>query len=106
LRVHPKIEQEIYKNMELDKEGFPILRLRPDVLHLIQNAIKDKVTEMFEKGFQPVIVTQPQIRKALWEICSHIHKSIAVLSTKELLPDVDLILFGQIAVEDKEKVEV
>ncbi len=104
LRVNPKIENEIYKNLEFDKDGSPVVRLRPDILHSIQIAIKDKVSEMFNAGYAPVILTQPQIRRALWEICYNINRHIAVISTREITNEVEVVLYGQISLEEKEKV--
>ncbi|MCG8572414.1 MAG: flagellar biosynthesis protein FlhA [Spirochaetes bacterium] len=96
LRIHPQIENEIYKNIENDKDGEPIIRLKPEVLNKIQLLIRDKVSAMFEDGHIPVIITQPVIRRAVWEICQYINRNIAVLSTRELIPDIEIVLFDQI----------
>ncbi|HOJ63106.1 MAG TPA: flagellar biosynthesis protein FlhA [Spirochaetota bacterium] len=106
LRVNPKIENEIYKNIEFEKDGTPVIRLKPDVLHSIQIAIKNKVTEMFNSGYAPLILTQPPIRRAMFEICYHINRHISVISTREIVPDVEVVLFGQISIEEKERVGV
>ena len=99
LRVNPKVENEIYKNMSLEKDGEPVIRLNPDMLNKIQLAIRDQATLMYQNGFAPVIVTQPQIRKAVWEIAQSVNKNIAVLSSRELVSDIDIHLFGQIEVQ-------
>lgn len=101
LRIHPKLENEVYKNMSLEKDGEPVIRLNPDSLNRIQTAIRDKITEMYQGGFAPVIVTQPQIRKAVWEICQYVNKNIAVLSSRELVSDIDIHLYGQIMIDSK-----
>ncbi len=101
IRINPKIENEIYKNMSTERDGEPVLRLNPDVLNKIQIAIRDKVQDMYKEGYPPVIVTQPQIRRAVWEICQYINKNIAVLSTRELVNDLDITLFGQVMIEEK-----
>ncbi len=103
LKVHPKIEQEIYKSVSVEADGTPVVRLNPESLQRIQSSIRGKVMEAYEEGFQPVIVTQPPVRRALWEICQHINKNIAVLSTREIVTDVEIILFGQIALEESVK---
>lgn len=103
LRVHPKIENDIYKSISIEQDGTPVVRLNPESLQKIQSAIRDKVMEMYEAGFQPVIVTQPPVRRALWEICQHINKNIAILSTREIVSDIEIILFGQVTIEEKVK---
>ena len=106
LRIHPKIENEIYKNISLEADGNPVVRISPDSLQKIQYAIRDKVTSMYENGFAAVIVTQPPVRRGLWEVCQHVNRNIAVLSTREIVPDIEVVLFGQVAVEEREKVGV
>lgn len=101
LRVHPKIENEIYKNLSTERDGEPIIRLNPDVLNKIQIAVRDCVSEMYRSGYPPVIVTQPQIRRALWEICQYVNKNIAVLSSRELVSDLDIHMFMQVSLEEK-----
>jgi len=100
LRVHPKIENDIYKSITIEQDGTPIVRLNPEALQKIQSVIRDKIMEMYEAGYQPLIVTQPPVRRALWEICQHINKNIAVLSTREITSDIEIVLFGQIILEE------
>jgi len=104
LRFEPKIENEIYKNISRDNDGFPVMRLNPDLLHRIQKATRDKVTDMANQGHPMVIVTQPPVRRAVWEIVKHIDRQIAVLSTRELMPECEVNMFGQILVEEKKTV--
>ena len=100
-RLHPKIENEIYKNMSLQNDGEPIIRLSPDTLTKIQLAIRDTVTQMFREGYPPVIVTQPQIRRAVFEIAQPVNKNIAVLSTRELVADIEVGMFAQVSIEEQ-----
>lgn len=102
LRLHPQIENEIYKNLTLGEDGAPSIGLQPDYIHRLQTSIKNKVTEMFEKGSPPVILCQPPVRRAVWEICKNINKNIAVISTREIVPKFELVLFGQVNLEDIE----
>jgi flagellar biosynthesis protein FlhA len=101
LRFHPSIENEVYKNMSTGDDGMPLLTLKPDYIHNLQNAIKDKVKEMVAKGYPPVIVCQPPVRKAFWELSRHVNRNISVLSTRELVSGIEVVLFGQIAFDDK-----
>jgi flagellar biosynthesis protein FlhA len=101
LRLNPKIENEVYKNLSFERDGSPVIRLGPDKLQKIQMAIRDRVTEMFEQGHPLVIITQPPVRRAFWEICQHINRNISVLSTRELVPDIEIVLFGQVSTEEK-----
>lgn len=106
LRVNPKIENEIYKNLEFEKDGTPVVRLRPDILHSLQIAIKEKITEMFKIGYLPLILTQTPVRRALWEICYNINRNISVISTREITNEVEVVLYDQINLDEKEKVLV
>lgn len=98
IRINPKIENEIFKNLSTESDGEPVLRLNPNVLNKIQMLIKDEVTKMFQDGLAPVILTQPPIRRAIWELCQYIHNNIAVISTRELVNDVELMLYSQVEV--------
>ena len=101
LRLHPEIENEIYKSLSSGEEGAPTIGLKPDYIHDLQYFIKNKIKEMFEKGHAPLIMCQPPVRKAVWEICQHINRNIAVISTRELIPKIEVVLFGQIVIEEK-----
>ncbi|HOV14510.1 MAG TPA: flagellar biosynthesis protein FlhA, partial [Spirochaetota bacterium] len=48
LRIHPKIENDIYKSITIEQDGTPIVRLNPESLQRIQSVIRDKVMEMYE----------------------------------------------------------
>ncbi len=104
LRFEPKIENEIYKNISHDSDGFPVLRMSPDILHKIQKAVKEKVSEMFNQGYPPIIVTQPPVRRAVWELVKFVDKHITVLSTRELIAECEVNMFGQIIIEEKKTV--
>ena len=101
LRFHPDIENQVYKNLNFDDEGAPLLTLKPDYIHSIQNAVKEKISEMVKKGYPPVIICQPPVRKAFSEICRQVNKNIAVISTREIIPNIEIVLFGQILLEEK-----
>jgi flagellar biosynthesis component FlhA len=101
LRFDPNIENEVYKNISLREDGSVILTLKPDSLHKIQNAVKAKVTEMFESGYPPVILCQAPVRRAISEIAKFINRNIAVLSTKEIVSNIEVVLYGQITLEEK-----
>ncbi len=101
LRFDPKIENNIYKNLNITEDGTPVVTLKPDDMIALQNAIKNKITDMFNQGFLPVILCQPPVRRAVWNICKHINRNIAVLSTREVISNVEVVLYGQIFLEEK-----
>jgi flagellar biosynthesis protein FlhA len=101
IRLHPKIENEIYRNMTAGGDGFPSISLKPDLVHNLQNTIKNKIKEMFDRGYPPVILCQPPVRRAIWEICRNVNRNIGVISTREIVPKVELVLFGQVELEEK-----
>ncbi|MBN2546211.1 MAG: flagellar biosynthesis protein FlhA [Spirochaetes bacterium] len=101
LRFLPEIENEIYKNLSQQEDGSPVLTLRPNYVIKIQEAVKGKIKEMFEKGLAPVILCQPPVRRAIWEIIKHVNRNISVLSTREIISDIEVVLFGQIIPEEK-----
>ena len=101
LRFDPKIENNIYKNLNISEDGTPIVTLKPDEMINLQKAIKDKVMEMFNDGYLPVILCQPPVRRAVWNICKYINRNIAVLSTREIISNIEIVLYGQIFLEEK-----
>jgi len=101
LRFNPDIENDIYRNLNMADDGSPIITLRPDAVHNIQNAVRGKVIEMVNKGYPPVILCQPPVRRAIWEITRYVNKNIAVISTREVMPNIELTLFSQITLEEK-----
>src|SRR4030042_1931345 len=88
LRFDPKIENNIYKNLNIAEDGMPVVTLKPDEMVNIQNAIKNKVKEMFDKGYLPVILCPPPVRREIWNICKYINKNIVVLSTREIISNI------------------
>lgn len=106
LRIDPDIENAVYKNMETESDGEPVIRLKPEILNRVQMLIKDTVERMFGEGYALVIVTQPPVRKAFWEICQYVNRNIAVLSTRELVSDMEIVLFDQITAKQREEAPV
>ncbi len=101
LRLNPKIENEVYKNISIDAEGTPVVRIAPVNIQKLQMMIKDKVVEVINSGHAPVILTEPAVRRAFWEICQQINRNIVILSSKEIIKDVDVVFLGQIGAEEK-----
>ena len=101
LRFDPAIENEIYKNLGSREDGSPIITIRPDYLNELQNVIKEKITNMFEEGYPPIILCQPPVRRAVWDICKHINRNIVVISTREIISNIEVVLFGQILLKEK-----
>jgi flagellar biosynthesis component FlhA len=56
---------------------------------------------MFNDGYLPVILCQPPVRRAVWNICKHINRNITVLSTREIISNIEIVLYGQIFLEEK-----
>lgn len=101
LRFLPEIENEIYKNLSTGDDGAPVISLRPNYIFKLQASVKEMIKTMFEKGYPPVILCQPPVRRAIWEIVKHVNRNINVLSTREIIPNIEVVLFGQIAIEEQ-----
>lgn len=99
LKFDPAIENEVYKNLAVDNDGEPVIRLHPDYLHKLQIAISEKVSDMINKNLPAIILCQAPVRRAFFEICYRINSGISVLSMNEIIADVNVELFGQITLE-------
>lgn len=82
-----RIEDVISKSIRQSSQG-AYLSIEPDTAHNILNRIKIAVEEMFNQGYQAVLLTSPEIRRYVKKLVERFFPTLIVLSHSELTGNV------------------
>jgi flagellar biosynthesis protein FlhA len=101
LVVDHDIERLIEQSVRETEDGEPVVGLKPNALRAIQQAIANAVTHVQSEGYPALVVTNSRIRRAVWELCRTVNKSIAVISNEEVAGDLRFTIYGKIELPKK-----
>jgi flagellar biosynthesis protein FlhA len=72
----------------------------PDIINRLVKSIESVLSSEKIKGLQPVILCSSNVRRLLRRIVERISSSIAVLSSSEIIPTVNLEIKGMVKYEN------
>ncbi len=97
ITVSKEVEEEI-KNAIVETERGKQFAMEPRSQRRLIERIKEEVKKIREKGLKPVFLTSPEIRSIFSRIVMSIVPNAAVLSSFEVVPDIQLEAVGNIAI--------
>ena len=97
ITVSKEVEEEI-KNAIVETERGKQFAMEPKSQRRLIERIKEEVKKIREKGLKPVFLTSPEIRSIFSRIVMSIVPNAAVLSSFEVVPDIQLEAVGNIAI--------
>lgn len=83
LTLEPKIEAQLNESLKQNEQG-TFLNLDPQISHKLVVKINEKVNELREKGYRPVLLSNPLVRFHLYRMLRKGRHSITVLSYNEV----------------------
>ncbi len=96
ITVSKDVEDEI-KSSIIETEKGKQFAMEPGLQRKLMDRIKEEVKRIKEKGIKPVFLVSPEIRPIFSRIVMSIVPNTAVLSSYEIVPDIQLEAVGNIA---------
>jgi len=83
------LERLISDSIQNTKQGI-LCVLPPEIVERIAHEISEAMTEMSIAGYQPVILTSPNIRLAFRRMIASMLPKVAVISFNEIIPNIEI----------------
>lgn len=96
--VDPKVERQIIEAVQSTPQGSH-LALDPGVSEKIAENLKRNFEDGVRKGYQPVVLCSPSIRRFLKKVAERVSGSIMVLSHNEVAPNTRVLSIGTLKIE-------
>jgi len=96
ITVSKEVEEEI-KSAIVDTERGKQFAMEPSSQRKLIDRIRNEVKKIREEGLKPIFLTSPEIRSIFSRIVSSIIPNAAVLSSFEIVSDVNLEAIGKIS---------
>ena len=96
--VDPKVERQIIEAVQSTPQGSH-LALDPGVSEKIAENLKRNFEDGVRKGYQPVVLCSPSIRRFLKKVAERVSGSIMVLSHDEVAPNTRVFSIGTLKIE-------
>ncbi len=87
---------ELMLNQAIDSGG----SISPSSINAIIKSVEKALTDDKQKGYQPIILCSPKVRRFLRKIMERFIPSMVVLSTSEIAPSVKIYTTGMVRYED------
>ena len=95
LTLDPQVEEQIRKGVQQTEHG-SFISLDPATVQRIVQGIQKKVEDVAAKGFQPVILSSPAVRRHLRKLIERFVPNVTVLSHSEIPGNVRLESAGTV----------
>jgi flagellar biosynthesis protein FlhA len=96
--VDPKVERQIIEAVQSSPQG-SYLALDPVTSEKIVENLKRNFEDGVRKGYQPVVLCAPSIRRFLKKLAERISGSIMIISHGEVAPNTKLFSIGTLKIE-------
>ncbi|NUQ34763.1 MAG: flagellar biosynthesis protein FlhA [Planctomycetaceae bacterium] len=96
ITLEPRLEDLIASGIERT-DGGSYLRIEPNSLNKIMNAIASEIEKLLSGGHTPVVLCSPQIRTHVRRVCEGIQAGIHVLSFNEIDKSIEVESVGMVS---------
>ena len=96
--VDPKVERQIIEAVQSTPQG-SYLALDPATSDKISENLKRNYEDGVRKGYQPVVLCSPSIRRFLKKLAERISGSIMIISHGEITPNTQVYSIGTLKME-------
>ena len=94
--LDPQVEQIIAQAIQKTDSG-SFLALDPQVGQEILTALGDQVRKLTDRGLQPIVLCNPQVRSFIKKLTERSFPNLVVLSYNEIAPKVNIQSVGQVS---------
>jgi flagellar biosynthesis protein FlhA len=98
LTLHPELERRCLEATVHTTQG-PVCGLQVGLTMRILTAVRDLVEKGMRAGAHPVVLTSPQVRRAVRQLLSRDFPTVPVLSHAEIPAGVEVEVLGQVTAE-------
>lgn len=95
--VDPKVERTIMESIQTTPQG-SYLSLDPAITDRISEGIKKAAEEGLSKGYQPILLCSPAVRRFLKRIAERVSNTIMVLSHGEIAQNTKIFSFAKVTI--------
>ena len=96
--VDPKVERQIIEAVQSTPQG-SYLALDPVTSEKITESLKRNFEDGVRKGYQPVVLCSPSVRRFLKKLAERISSSIMIVSHSEVAPNTRVYSIGTLRIE-------
>ncbi|BDU50123.1 flagellar biosynthesis protein FlhA [Haliovirga abyssi] len=96
--LNPNLEIELKENIQETDFG-SYLNIDPEKSNKIIVKISEEAKNSTNMGYQPIVLTSPEIRKPLRRLIERDLKQVMVISYNEIISEIDLEAVGMVSVE-------
>ncbi len=97
--LDPRVEEMIMKSLH-QAEGVTFIALRPDLTQKLIARLSEGMEAMASQGYQPLLLTSPEVRRYVKRLIEKSLPSLAVISTNEISGDVQIKNIKTVVIED------
>lgn len=94
--LDPQVEQIIAQAIQKTDSG-SFLALDPQVGQEILTALGDQVRKLTDRGLQPIVLCNPQVRSFVKKLTERSFPNLVVLSYNEIAPKINIQSVGQVS---------
>jgi flagellar biosynthesis protein FlhA len=98
ITLDPSVEELITSSLQQTPEGEQVV-LDPGTLQKLLMVLKENANKVSQAGYQPVLLTSPQIRRHIKQISRRTIPNLVVLSYNEIIQDIQVTSLGTIKIQ-------
>ncbi len=95
ITVHPEVETQIAENTVRSLQG-SVCAIEPGLMHQMIQSAKEAIERTIARGYEPVILTSPGVRRHLRSLLGRYFPAVPVLSHAEIMPEIEVESAGMI----------
>jgi flagellar biosynthesis protein FlhA len=95
ITISPEIENILIKNIQKTEHG-SYLAVEPNTADRLLESIRDESEKAMMRNMQPILLTNPTLRRHLKKMVEYFIPSLKVLSHSELLSDMKFTSIGEV----------
>ncbi|ADL13130.1 flagellar biosynthesis protein FlhA [Acetohalobium arabaticum] len=96
LTLDPQLEERISDSIERTEQG-AYVTLTPETAQQLFNNLSQKIQEMMQQGYDPIVLTSPIVRYHFKDLTEQVASDLTVLSFNELEPDLNVQTVGMVS---------
>jgi flagellar biosynthesis protein FlhA len=96
--MDPKVERTVMESIQTSAQG-AYLALDPVVTEKISSGLKNVYEDGIVKGYQPVLICSPAIRRFMKRLAERVSSSIMVVSHGEVIPNTKVYSVGTVKID-------
>lgn len=99
LNMNPEVEDILIKSLQKTEHG-SYISVEPNIAEIIISSIKDQAEKAMAQNIQPVLITNPSLRRHIKKMVEHFIPNLMVISNSELPPDIRFKSIGEVKINN------